>query len=389
METCGRDRARRSVGPVAPAGNGFASNLNRGQAKDEIENPSKTTIKVNHTIELEFIRVVFFTSVCLFVGFSKADIITQSTNDPVDIFKKAISSQVNVDHIVAGEALVDKEIIAGAAKDSIYLDSKIHWYEGACSGSNFFMRRISDPIDTNNVPGDPGLAGQFTGKTYQYNKTALTYTTETTNPVADFSHSQRTILNEFLNMGLAYLAPASVIWNGNVVQATRDDGTKMTGLLEISNGLPATLKINFSDGKTPSQIINYYYPDLVGSLDGYPAKMIVSRLSKDVLLPSMEFSIHDLQLSARCLPECIFDPSNYLSSGIRFTNVSSNGYYFSLGPHGNGKPVRQEARPRTLNTTRSFWSRGMVVVFFGITTLAFVMLWIKYGKPNGIITNKD
>jgi hypothetical protein len=311
----------------------------------------------------------------------KADVVEPATNDPVALFKLVTSSTPDVEDIIGEHTTLDKEVLAFFAKIGASGGDKPTWIEGARSGSNFYLRMIPDPNGTNKVVSVPSVVGKSGNKSYELNVNSVTETSESTNSVADLAGAQRGLLNEFLTMGLADVVPASVVWTGNEFHGRRAKGIAVHGLLEISNNLPATLKITQEGDPLPYLINSYYYSDTPGLLSGFPSKIKIFKLSGNVPVPESELTIYQIRLAAQPLPDKMFDYSRFISAGIKYTNMCSNGVRYTLSPHSQGQFQKVVAYKSSLQNTPSIFGRRAILVFCGITTLAFVMLLVKSIKP--------
>jgi len=307
-----------------------------------------------------------------------AEELANNQTDLIAFFKQAISSPPDVDQFISKQVTL-RDQISSRAETRIFPPL---WYEGARSSSNFYLRVIPDPLATNSEKSTFGVnmvAGQYGGNSFNLNKNALAWTEEqgSNNPVYSFSKSQHALLNQFLNMGLGDVVPQSVTWNGNSFKAQLDNGKPICGILEISNNLPAKLKVDICGDGQPYKILSYSYPTPAESLSRFPSKIQVVELSDNGFQPSIEISLAQIRLASGQIPETEFAEANFINSNIAYTNTFKNGAYYVH--HGNGM-VQQVTYSAGTNQSQAH-VKIMIFMFLGGSTLAFGLFVIKHRKP--------
>ncbi len=223
---------------------------------------------------LPFFAAFFF---CFFVLESIADTGLQEPNDLVVFFKQAIKAPPDVEHFVAQRHdLIDRK--PPDLEPGETLGKVLEFYEGARSGSNFFLRAIADPNLTPSGPyAEPFAVGRTSSNAYEFGKQSIAYGIGT-NALVKNGDLYFSMVAEFLNMGLGQLKPETVTWNENRFSGTNIAGRAIFGELEVSNSMPHKLKISPSDGAPPNLVFDYSYPSPPNSLSGFPSKVVISTL---------------------------------------------------------------------------------------------------------------
>jgi hypothetical protein len=305
--------------------------------------------------------------------------------DEVAFFKRAITSPADIEHFVACEEILRPRGGSRQASNEKSPSSEgpnPRFFEGARAGSNYFLRHNFN-FETNQLSGK-SVVGRVGSNAYQVNPNTLTLTTETAetkpdNPVAMMSAATGSFVNQFLNMGLGDIKAATVRWRGDEFTAVRNNGSPVYGLLELSNGLPARLKICSEKGATPYKAIAYVYPEPPASLRGFPKRTIISSLFEDGLHPWMQLTLLQVQEAKRPLPAEAFAEDRFINSSVVFTNIFSNNALYSL--RAGGKMIKIDApgtgSPGAPPPARY---RNLVLICLGTMNMAVGLLFWKVIK---------
>jgi hypothetical protein len=256
--------------------------------------------------------------------------------------KKSLGSPADVEGFV-GRTTVLRERSGRTNTEARIASGTTSFYRGARSGRNFFFCRLSGTNNAGELADGPHISGRSGSKSYHFNPNTVIYTHKEPENVKDpLKYSTRGIyafLCQFLNFGLADIKPEAVVWNGNDLTGEQSDGTPFVGELQISNGLPASLKISRSKSEPPYKACAYIYPDPPSSLGGFPSRIVLSVLFDGKLQPWKEFSLIDVKVPKQRLGENFFDEQQFRSTNIAFVHFYTNGVLYELRKDGTSRKV--------------------------------------------------
>lgn len=298
---------------------------------------------------------------CFFASFLCNVYAFAQTNDLISFFKKAISSPPDISEFIVGQRNIRQQ-------------SSFQFFEGARSGTNFFLRINSD----SNLPGYKFTAGRSKDTIYQLNQTSVSYGVGTNEFIAG-TKVYFSLSSQFLNMGLADIAPDSVEWNSNSFRARNYAGQFRYGELAISNNMPFVLTI-YNEKKFPLKTIEYIYPASQWELCGFPSRMTICSQAGNGLEPVAEIAISHIQIATQSLSAGFFDESQFTNSATSHTHIYSNESLYVSDD--NGKIIKipdktlKSMRPTQVNPR----ARMIVIMVLFITTIAFAYILFRSTK---------
>jgi hypothetical protein len=242
-----------------------------------------------------------------FAFFSKADT-AETTNDLVTFFKQAMSSPPDVENYVVGQR--------------VFGEGDTMFYNGARSGSNYFLKILSASNAPVNLDQADAIAGRSGSSAYWVSQNAVSYGIGS-NGLTGNVEQNFFMAQQFLSMGISETA-SGVKWSNNTFTATVW-GHPRYGELSISNGIPSRLEISLAKGSPPYKVVEYTYPDPPTALSGFPSKMKNSSTGPNGKLKSFcEIQFYSIQLAARPLYSNFFASAQFIGPNILHTNVYSN-----------------------------------------------------------------
>lgn len=215
------------------------------------------------------------------------------------------------------------------------------FFEGARSGSNYFLREVVLTNGAFHANSDFAI-GRDGLETYHLNPNSVTHTfdqSDSATPKHALLASSKvyfSLVSEILNMGLpSGIDPRGISWVDNDFTGLRyDNGLRVRGRLEVSNGYPCVLSIYSEQETRPYLAFRYMYPDPPSRLSGFPEKTTLSRITGGVLKPWMEVTLVDVRLAGDNETTKLFAKEQFISERIQHTHFYSNGILFTVSPEG-------------------------------------------------------
>lgn len=273
-----------------------------------------------------------------------------AVTDLVEFFKTAVSSPPDVDYFVGSQRRLRERKLPPEIRKRLQglTNQPPMFYEGARSGSNYFLRSTgwSNPLDSG--VDATVVVGRAGSETYHFNPNTVTYTldrAETTSPdhtLLSLSGTYYSMVRQFLNMGLADIRTDSVKWDIDEFTALRDDGGRVYGHMELSKGMPYRLSIAANKGERPYRSYTYVYPVPATALGGFPSSITAAATFQDGMHPTVEYSILSVRLSEQTPAESVFSKSRFLGSHIQHTNVFEGGVLLNFV---DGKLIKDLKQP--------------------------------------------
>jgi len=303
-----------------------------------------------------------------------------SPDDLTELFKKTISSPKEVEHFVGTQKTLREPSSTGAPNQSVVKIYAPRTFEGARSGSNFYLRSRAKGTNAIAREWNPLVVGRVGINSYQMNQNTLTLTDELpesspTNPISVFAKSFRMIVNQFLNQGLGDVKSGSVVWTNNEFSGVLDSGESIFGGLYLSNGLPSRLEVRRTKNGSPYKVIAYEYPRLPGSLSGFPSRSTISTLSGGKLHPDCELTLLEVQLASHPMPEDMFNAARLVRTNILYTNEYVNGARYSVQAGGQRKRLRVNQLNASSQPPKNI--RKLTVVIVSAAVIGFVLIFLN------------
>ena len=313
--------------------------------------------------------------------------VASTTNlDFVAFFKQAISSPPDVENFIVSQRVLgaperlaelagtqDKETLAQFAKQYVLE----HFYRGARSGTNFFLTPLEYHTATNALDSYAYTVGRYGNTKYTLNKTtnenSIIYGIGT-NAMTAGNNSLFTLVQQFLDMGLAEVRPDTVSWDGDTFNALAVWGEHRCGELELTNGLPKRLKVRGVKAGPIIKTIEYEYPNPSESKSGFPNKMVLSSHTDQGFRPVMEITICEVRLSSRPLTETYFAEAHFIRTNITHVTIYSNSTMFATDRSGR-VVVAAQASPRNLTLHETKIRRWLIWCLLSLTAFAPIILW--------------
>lgn len=294
-------------------------------------------------------------SICFCTCDAHPDGLSNQTDNPVVFFKQAISAPPDVEKY----ALMQQSIGSNS----------FLCFTGARAESNYYLQQLSgsNALDASSIVS---IAGRSGITEYERSPNSISFGVGS-NGLTGGVGVLFTLTRQFLDMGLSEIGPESVKWNGDSFTATNGNGAFRYGELIISNGLPSRLEIGVAKGSTPYKVIDYTYPDPPLSLNGFPAKMLISGESGGTLIPQVEVQFYSVKLAAKPLSDEFFSATQFVTPRILYTNLYSNSDLY--GQLRRGKTVTLEKVPDSLLKSGGYSnSRPRIVIFLGFALVTAV-----------------
>jgi hypothetical protein len=309
-----------------------------------VRNVSRTVVTIAPRVCAALIccrRLLFGALGCLyFLTVATANGVQHDASREIDLvkfFRTAITSPPDIDYFVASQRMLRERKLPPEIQQRVQLSANQPpvFFEGARSGSNYFLRSTgsANPLD-----GDVGttmVVGRAGSETYHINPNTVTYTFDN----ADASTPHHTLLSlgatyhslvrQFLHMGLSNVRAETVEWNIDEFTALRDDGSRVYGYLELSDGLPHRLSVATHKGERPYRSYTYEYPLPATALAGFPSRITSATTIQDGMHPTVEYGIWTVRLSKHIPAEDTFSKSRFLGPHIQNTNVFEGGTLFN------------------------------------------------------------
>ncbi len=311
-----------------------------------------------------------------------ADANSQTSDDVVDFFKRAITSPPDIEEFTASSRTVRERFSPKLALNLKHLTNTApvtQHYRGARAGSDFYLEYMSSP--------ERMVAGRLGAKAYNVGSNAVYFGFERfdhQNPTASDRISQASesafqLTSQFCHMGLGDINPGSITWSGNEFTGANSRGVTFHGHLELSNNLPSKVTLRWQKTDSPFKVVLYSYPDAIWSLSGFPAKATVLVLFGDGLQPFLELNYLHVRLAKDAIPSEHFEPARFLTTNTAFTNVWGKDTFTSISPMGTSA-VSLAAINRALGVKQPVpWRRRIIFGCFVILTLMIPisLLWIR------------
>jgi len=309
-------------------------------------------------------------------------------DDLVAFFKRAISSPPDVEHFTVIQRTLRERKMPPGVQLRIPSPTSVppQFFEGARSGTNYFLRQISETNALINVAGSGQVAGRRGSNTYHFSLNSLTYTYDKSdsvspNPLVVSGEAYYSIVSQFLNMGLAAIQPGTITWNGYDFNAVRDGGSPVYGHLELSNGCPSVLSVSSKKGGTPFKSYTYVYPNPPLALAGFPERIFVSVIFEDGLHPFLELTMLEIRLAEYKLPEAFFSETRFITTNITYTNTFTNGELMSVLPGGKLVKANGSASQTSYDTqTAHGMQRAIVFTCIFAVTIGALLISLRFRK---------
>jgi hypothetical protein len=294
--------------------------------------------------------------------FCKAQSVSDTIKDEsfVTFFKNTLCKPPDIAHFSCSFRLLN--VPAGYAAENTNVPHLYQWqyFEGARSGSNFFLRFLPSATATN-ATSTIGIRtiGQAGTKNYQVLDESVTYGYGT-NKVQQSLSSTYKIVWQCLNLGVTTVKSESIVWKGKQFQGTCSiDEKPILGDLEVLDGRPQSLKLTKNGSPHPYKVYLYTYPDPPLSLGGYPAKIqTLSILAKDQEpSPLSEWNISSLILASQPLTTSFFEDAYFHGPRIHGTNIYSNEVFQTHAI--NGKQMVISLKP--VSNDKLVWKRSIIL----------------------------
>jgi len=201
------------------------------------------------------------------------------------------------------------------------------YYEGALSGSNFYLHFLPDPsrsADSNHLGT---ISVRVGSSTYELGGHGIVYG-EGTNALVDNVRVQFSLARQILCMGAGEIEPGTLEWKGDEFTAKNVYGKNVHGSLQVSNNLPARTEFFLGDEQAPYKTIEYTYGSPADSFGGYPARFLINLLSTKGLVPAAAIEFKSVLLAKQQLDPGFFSPSR-LTGSITYTNAYSNAVFYA------------------------------------------------------------
>jgi hypothetical protein len=317
------------------------------------------------------------------VACSQAATNSPASDDLVSFFKQAITSPPDVEDFVgSARTLRVSDLPASFRSDTNF--QAVVFYQGARAGTNFFLRRLNDRALAPASAPPLVTVGRETTNIYEVNRTTITYGIGNS-PIAIPNSLSFNLLCHFLDMGLIELRSETVEWQENQFRAVDTRGARIFGKLEISNSLPASLKIAGTETGNPDKVYLYSYPEPATALGGFPGKVTILTQTEHGLAPLSEFELSSVRLAPEHLQKAFFTPLRFTGPTIIQTNLYSNAdLYVSLK---NGKMMKvglgRQVPPPVSHVIRRF----MLFILIATSVVVPIAIFLKTRKQEARTDN--
>jgi hypothetical protein len=306
--------------------------------------------------------------------------------DLVAFFRAAVSRPPDVEYFAASQRNLRDVVLPARMRARVpTLTNGVMYFEGARSGTSFFLREVNPAAAPTNTATEQLVVGRRDSENYHLNPNTLYYShdapeTASSNTLVSSVSAFYSIANQFLSMGLGDVEAGSVKWDGNDFSGLRQGALPTYGHLEISNGRPVRLLMSAAKGKSPFKAITYEYPGERNNLDGFPSKIVIWALFSGSLQPLSELRLANVKLSSQ-LPGSFFDRAKFVGPNIKYTNVFSNAVVYSV--LSGGALIKAPKQPQRQSSSAAAY-RGVIIGIMVFLTVAlpvpFLVLKYRAGK---------
>jgi hypothetical protein len=233
-----------------------------------------------------------------------------SSDDAVSFFKRAITSPPDIESFKVRSKIIKLPPLPPriAAKIGPRPNfSSTNFAEGARAGQNFYHRGVlADPRGEPDWDHPFSTIGRSDLEAYGFTSNSESHAN--TEHMAKSFHG---VVSQYFNMGIGDLKPESVIWNGNEFTAVDSVNASLFGVLEITNGLPACLKISTEKGRPPFKSASFFYPTPIFLFGGFPEKITQNSLFDGDLEPSDEVVFLEVKVAEHPLGKEFFSREQF------------------------------------------------------------------------------
>jgi hypothetical protein len=267
----------------------------------------------------------------------------ETESELTTFFKNAVRSPLDVEHFTAAQRTLRERTLPPQIRARVQslTNQPVQTFEGARAGTNFYLRRLTSL-------GSPGsmAIGRNGREMYHVNANTLTYTHDANteaNPLLISELGFRSVVEQFLNMGLAEIRQGSVVWDGLQFSAFEADGTPIYGHLDLQDGIPSRLEIRTKKDAPPKKAFSYAYPEPPLALSGFPSTIVIWSVFQDGLHPWSELRLLNIKLSDSRLADNFFAKSRFVEKNIVYTNIINSDGLFNVTRSGLVKaPIQPE-----------------------------------------------
>lgn len=252
-----------------------------------------------------------------------------STNREINLvsfFKEAINSPPDIEKYLAKRTNLQLPTQNGLVLSNSS-SSSFQYLEGAISGTNFFLKRLSGPSERAGSNHLGTISARSGSSTYGIGGNGLIQGIGK-NGLTDDIQAQFRLSRQVTGMGAGEIEPGSVRWDGNNFTAKNTLGKDIHGSLEVSNNLPLRMEVTLANATLPYKAIDYTYAIQSDSFSGYPAKFLISYKSTNGLKPLAVVEFESMRIAPQDLQEDFFAASRF-SDRVSYTNVYSNSDFYA------------------------------------------------------------
>ena len=302
-----------------------------------------------------------------------SDEITNAPIDLVSFFKQAISSPPDIEKYVAKRTNLLRPM-PGSAYSSSNGSSSFQYYEGALSGTNFYLRYLPDPNQPTGINQLGTISARAGSSTYELAGHGIVYGVGK-NGLTEEVQVQFSLSRQILCMGAGELEPGTIKWNGSEFTAKNIFGKDVHGSLQISNDLPFRAEFNLSNELNPYKAIVYTYPSPADHFSGYPAHFLISYNNTEGLTPMAEIEFKSVQVATQQLSAAFFNESRF-AIDVEFTNVFSNSDFYASKTKSK-ELVKLNSYLESGGLTNSNSRKIMYICFIFVTlfSVAILLIW--------------
>lgn len=218
-----------------------------------------------------------------------------------------------------------------------------YFYEGALTVDEFFLRSFSkDPTTATNKLETEFCVGRYESNMYEINDNAVTYIPGSENISGPYKPGivndvHYSLLREIVTFGLGNLRRGSLRWDGDRFTAIRGTNEVYGRLVERA-GVPEAIELSRSKGADPFLRCEYKYSDTFD----LPAVVTVHAHRGGPLMPVSEIRYLTLKIAESPVAHELFDPHQFLTKNIAFTNFYTNGNLYYIDRRGAPILMKQE-----------------------------------------------
>lgn len=314
-----------------------------------------------------------------------SDNATNTSIDLIAFFKQAIDSPPDIEKCIVKrtrlrtDALLKKMIRKGT------LVASNQYFEGALSGTNFFLRYVEDPGQPTVSNRLDSVIGRSGSSAYQVGGHGVTYGTGE-NPFKTGVTVSFALTRQMLCMGVGEIEPGTVNWNDNQFTATNVLGKNLHGVLQISNNLPFRLEVSLAGDPQPYMEIQYKYATPADSFAGYPAKFLISYKFNNGLEPLAEIEFKSVLLATQQLSPSFFSETQF-ADRVTYTNLFSNSDFYAFNVK-TKQLVKANPYVKSGGFTNSHSRAVIYLCFILVTLFSLVILLIQSVKQTKYKTKK-